>query len=122
MEHRTLVVAEDNRVIADMLTVLLGSLGYTVVACHEGAAVSACVAESQPHLVILDIQLPGLDGIEVFQQLRAGHGAIPVIFFTASEDLLHARLPDYRSQRAALVSKPNVVQLPPLIQQMLARD
>jgi signal transduction histidine kinase/ActR/RegA family two-component response regulator len=71
--YRVLAV-DDNRDAADMLGRLLLSLGCSALVVHDGAAALASAAGFKPHLVLLDIGLPGIDGYEVARRLR---GTLP---------------------------------------------
>lgn len=65
---------------------MLEADGYTVVGeAADGEAALAAVAELGPDLVLLDVQLPGIDGFEVAARLGAGGGA-PAIVLTSSRD------------------------------------
>ena len=76
--------------------------------CPHGRKAHACIRNKQPQVVILDIQMPGVDGIQLFHLLRADPStqAIPVIFFTANVHVLRERLPDYQALGAELLPKP----------------
>ena len=80
MNKRTeIVVADDNRDAADSLAQLLVLLGHRALAVHDGRqAVSACRAH-RPSLVILDVQMPIMNGIEAARAIRAGGHPLPVI-------------------------------------------
>ena len=68
----SVVVADDNRDAADSLVELLGALGYCAVAAYDGRqAVKVCSA-LEPDLVILDIQMPLLDGCAAARLIRIG--------------------------------------------------
>jgi DNA-binding response OmpR family regulator len=65
------VIADDDRDMAQGLQMLLQLWGFTVLVCHDGAAVLAAAPEFRPHVVLLDISLPKVDGLAVARQLRA---------------------------------------------------
>jgi len=64
------LVVDDNLDAADSLAMLLGSLGHDVKAVHDGQAALAAVLVFRPHVVLLDIGLPIMDGYEVARRLR----------------------------------------------------
>src|SRR5664279_5924628 len=73
-EVRVLVV-DDLPDAADTLAAVLEYDGYTVRVAHEGSEALAMIAEFQPHCVILDVNMPGLDGNDLSAELRRRHGA-----------------------------------------------
>ena len=80
-----LLVVEDDHDIAHLLSHSLGRAGFTVDLLHSGAEVQAAVKRTSPDLVLLDLMLPGLDGLEVCRALRGDPrtAAIPIIMLTA---------------------------------------
>ena len=66
-----ILVADDNKDAADTLSALLEVFGHTVRQVHDGEAAVACVTEFDPHLVLLDIGMPRLNGYECCRQIRA---------------------------------------------------
>ena len=87
MAQRILTVEDDPNVSA-MLRLVLGEAGYDVVSCADGAAAPGVFAESNPDLVLLDVMLPGMTGIEVCQAIRRTSGT-PIIMLTALESSEH---------------------------------
>ena len=84
MTKRILVVEdhEDNRQI---LRVLLGSAGYQMIEAHDGETALTTAASERPDLILMDIQLPGLDGYEATRRIKADPAlsAIPIIAVTS---------------------------------------
>ncbi|MDX6233264.1 MAG: hypothetical protein QOH68_2275, partial [Nocardioidaceae bacterium] len=80
------LVVEDDRSIADVLRLHLSRAGYGVHIENDGTGGLAQVAALRPALVLLDVGLPGLDGIEVCRRMRAQDDWTPVIFVTARDD------------------------------------
>ena len=84
MTSRILVV-DDDTALAEMIGIVLDTEGFETVFCADGAqAVDAFRAE-RPDLVLLDLMLPGMDGIEICTRLRAESG-VPIIMLTARTD------------------------------------
>lgn len=82
---RHVLLIEDEANIAEALRFILSRDGWQVSVISEGAAALAAVAGSKPDLVILDLMLPGLSGLEILQSLRAdpATAALPVLMLTA---------------------------------------
>jgi len=81
---RTVLVVEDEASIAEAVAARLRSEGFTVQVAGDGlAAVAACEA-LQPDLVVLDLMLPGLDGLEVCRQIQRDR-PVPVLMLTARD-------------------------------------
>jgi PAS domain S-box-containing protein len=72
---RTVLVVDDNVDAAQSLAVLLRLQGHTVRVVHDGETAIACVRESQPEVVLLDIGMPGMNGYQVARCLREKHAA-----------------------------------------------
>ncbi len=72
-QPRVLVV-DDLADMADSLTLLLRLWGYAALACYEGSAVVETVRAYQPHVVLLDLGMPRVDGFQVAQSLREETG------------------------------------------------
>jgi len=77
-----ILLVDDEPLIAESLTYSLRLEGYDVKSLGDGAQVLQAVEEYQPDLVVLDVMLPGISGLEVCRRLRA-RSSIPVIMLTA---------------------------------------
>ncbi|MBN1179473.1 MAG: response regulator [Anaerolineae bacterium] len=86
MDQKTVLYIEDNFHNRRIVRKLLQSRGYTVVEAEDGITGLAMVRESKPPLILLDISLPGMDGLEVVARIKADAELrqIPVIALTAS--------------------------------------
>ncbi len=84
MKARVLVV-DDDMALAEMLGIVLRTEGFDVVHCADGASALTLFRDSRPDLVLLDIMLPGLDGIEVCKRIR-GESGVPIVMLTARTD------------------------------------
>ena len=84
MQHKILVVDDEADVI-DMLGINLRSAGFQVVAVEDGAAALAKVRNEPPALIILDLMLPGMSGLEICKTLKGDIATrhIPIIMLTA---------------------------------------
>ncbi|MFD0788705.1 response regulator transcription factor, partial [Micromonospora azadirachtae] len=85
MSHRVLVV-DDDRTVSDVVCRYLEHAGYEVEHVGDGLAALDAVRERRPHLVVLDLMLPGLDGLQVCRRLRQGSEGVPIIMLTARGD------------------------------------
>jgi DNA-binding response OmpR family regulator len=86
MTRRVLVV-DDDRTVSDVVCRYLEHAGYAVTHAADGAAALAAVARERPDLVVLDLMLPEVDGLEVCRRLRAKPGdALPIVMLTAAGD------------------------------------
>jgi two-component system response regulator MtrA len=84
VKGRVLVV-DDDTALAEMLGIVLRSEGFEPVFCADGALALAAFRESRPDLVLLDLMLPGRDGIDVCRSIRAESG-VPIVMLTAKTD------------------------------------
>ncbi|GHC77814.1 response regulator transcription factor [Limoniibacter endophyticus] len=78
-----ILLAEDNRDLADALWKLLRSNGYVVDVVHDGASADAVIAAQSFDLIILDLNLPELDGLDVLRAMRSRQNGAPVLILTA---------------------------------------
>ena len=84
MSARILVV-DDDRALAEMLGMVLEGEGFEPIFSADGAEAISKFREARPDLVLLDVMLPGIDGIEVCKLIRAESG-VPIIMLTARTD------------------------------------
>lgn len=76
-----ILLVEDEPLVADVVRRYLSLAGYEVTVAPNGSTGLAAMAKVRPSLVILDLNLPGMDGMEVFRRLRSGYDT-PVIVLT----------------------------------------
>jgi len=81
-----ILVIEDEPAIAELIRLNLAGAGFGVRLERDGEAGLAAVARCRPDAVILDVGLPGIDGVEVCRRLRAAQDWTPVLFVTARDD------------------------------------
>jgi two-component system OmpR family response regulator len=82
---RTILVADDDPHIRQLLAFALGKAGLDVVEAEDGEAALASAQATPPDLVVLDINMPRMDGIEVCRRLRAS-GDVPILFLSSRDD------------------------------------
>lgn len=84
MNARILVI-DDDAALAEMIGIVLRAEGYDISFCADGSAALEAFHAAKPALVLLDLMLPGMDGIEVCGAIRAESG-VPIIMLTAKSD------------------------------------
>ncbi|MDG4822063.1 response regulator transcription factor [Asanoa sp. WMMD1127] len=85
MRERRILVVEDERTIADSIAVRLRAEGFAVGLAGDGPAAVDKARREPPDLVILDVMLPGFDGLEVCRRIQADR-PVPVLMLTARDD------------------------------------
>lgn len=85
MTKRRVLVVDDEPMVREVLQRYLELEGYRVTIAEDGEAALASFAEERPQLVLLDLMLPRIDGLEVFRRMRAD-APTPVIMLTARGD------------------------------------
>ena len=85
MADAAILVVDDDAPIRRMLDRTLSAEGYTVESAPDGGAALAAVERSTPDLIVLDVGLPGVDGLSVSKRLRAKGLAVPVLLLTARD-------------------------------------
>ncbi|MFA5400153.1 MAG: response regulator transcription factor [Dehalococcoidia bacterium] len=82
MSGRKILVVDDDVKTVTLVKMYLERDGHSVLTAYDGPAALRIFRERQPHLVLLDVMLPGLDGVEICRILRA-ESDIPIIMLTA---------------------------------------
>ena len=85
MSGQTILVVDDEPSISEVVTLYLRRAGYQVRVAHDGTAALAELEAALPDLVVLDLMLPGVDGLEITRRLRAV-GDTPIIMLTARRE------------------------------------
>ncbi|WP_394262715.1 MtrAB system response regulator MtrA [Trueperella sp.] len=80
-----ILVVDDDPAISEMVAILLESEGYEVSACAHGDSVLPLFRAEHPDLVLLDVMLPGMDGVSVARALRE-ESDVPIIMMSAKTD------------------------------------
>jgi two-component system response regulator MprA len=81
----TVLLVDDDARILRMLRRTLDAEGYAVAAAPDGGAALAQVERSLPDVIVLDVAMPGLDGLAVTRRLRAKGLAVPILLLTARD-------------------------------------
>jgi two-component system, OmpR family, response regulator MprA len=87
MPEAAILVVDDDPPIRRMLDRTLAAEGYAVESAADGGAALAAIELSAPDLIVLDVAMPGVDGLAVCRRLRAKGLATPVLLLTARDDL-----------------------------------
>ncbi len=85
MSGQTILVVEDERSISEVVSLYLSRAGYQVKVLYDGVAALKWLAQQKPDLVVLDLMLPGVDGLEITRRVRA-EGDTPIIMLTARRE------------------------------------
>lgn len=83
-----ILIVDDDRVAREMFTTVLGQSGYTVEAVRDGFEALARLERSAVDLVLTDLKMPGMDGLELIQKIHATDPGAPVILVTGASDTL----------------------------------
>ncbi|MBI3320423.1 MAG: response regulator [Candidatus Omnitrophica bacterium] len=81
-----LLIADDERKICLLLERFFSERGYEVLLAHDGPSALSCIRQHQPHLVFLDLRMPGLDGLDILKEARQIDETMKIIVLTAVED------------------------------------
>ena len=87
MNETAILVVDDDAPIRRMLDRTLAAEGYAVESAADGGEALAAVERSAPDLIVLDVSMPGLDGLAVCRRLRAKGLATPVLLLTARDEV-----------------------------------
>lgn len=81
-----ILVVDDEEALVHLITHNLNKEGFETIAAHDGNEAMRLVIEEQPDLVLLDLMLPGKDGLEICGEMRRANIMIPIIMLTARDD------------------------------------
>jgi DNA-binding response OmpR family regulator len=115
---RLVLVVDDDEMIRRLVRTVLEADDFEVIEAKDGDEALVVVDDKRPAVVVLDVMMPGLNGVEVCQQLD--HGAVKVIILTARDD---AELAEQCMQAGAdaFLTKPfSSIQLLDLVEDLLA--
>ncbi|NCC69045.1 MAG: response regulator transcription factor, partial [Clostridia bacterium] len=115
-----ILVVDDEKLLVKGIKFNLENEGYQVDACHDGETAVQMARESSYDVIILDLMMPRLDGLEACQQIR-GFSTVPIIMLTArSED--SDKLLGFESGADDYITKPfNILELKARIRALLRR-
>lgn len=111
--RRKILVADDETSIREILSIQLARMGYEVVLAADGLEAVAAYEQEKPDLVLLDVMMPRLNGLNACQQIRALEKKtgrrVPVLFLTA-RDTTHDKTSAALSGGDDFVAKPVSLQ------------
>ena len=115
MGERILVV-DDSKLVTDIVKMRLEMYGYEVDLAYSGEEALARLQETAPDLMVLDVQMPGIDGYDVCRRVRANpvFEELPIIMLTSMDDKragFEAGVDDYLNKDLDLLDLPNRVKL-----------
>jgi two-component system, OmpR family, response regulator len=102
---RRVLVVDDEDNVTHLVSSALRFDGFETITADSGTAALAAVAANDPDLIVLDVMMPGMDGLGVLQNLRSAGSQIPVIFLTA-RDAASDRIGGLRAGANDYVVKP----------------
>lgn len=88
---RRILIVDDDPAVVELLRDYFTEAGYTTDTALTGRDALTLIPQSRPDVVLLDIRMPHMDGVEVLGRIRAAHAAIPVIMITGNDDIALAR-------------------------------
>src|SRR6185295_18142838 len=86
-----ILVVDDEAPVREVLAEYFATEGYTVETSGSGVEALTAVRDGHADLVLLDVRMPGLDGVQVLRRIREFDGHVPVIMVTANEDVTLAK-------------------------------
>jgi len=94
LEHPRVLVVDDNDTILERATATLSQSFEVIGAVKNGAAALEAVSALHPDVIVLDISMPGMSGLEVAERLRGTGSTVPIVFLTVhnNEELVRAAL------------------------------
>ncbi|NJN16932.1 MAG: response regulator [Oscillochloris sp.] len=111
-----ILVVDDSKLVTDIVKMRLEMFGYQVRLAHSGEEALAAIAADMPDLMVLDVQMPGIDGYEVCRRLRDNPSLddLRIIMLTSSDDkhaAFEAGVDDYLNKDIDLLNLPNRVRM-----------
>jgi two-component system response regulator (stage 0 sporulation protein F) len=83
MERKKILIAEDEEILRFLYQEELEDAGYEVVTANNGKEALLQLEKREPDLVILDISMPQMDGLEALRRIKEQHDGIPVLLYTS---------------------------------------
>ena len=87
---KRILIVDDDKDLRFNLSCILKEKGYEVIAAVDGKQALNALAQSSPDLVLLDVRLPGMDGVELLEEMKKIEKNLPIIMLTAYSDVKSA--------------------------------
>ena len=122
MEHAlTVLIVDDNPAVRRLIATVVAPIVRAIHECADGAAAIDACTKLRPDVVLMDLAMPGLDGIEATRAIRAGHPAVRVLIVT-DHDGADLREAAAHAGASGYVVKDNLLDLRHLLTQNSARS
>jgi CheY-like chemotaxis protein len=120
-DRKDVLVVDDDPALVGMVELLLDSEGYQVTTAEEGQQALDGIARKMPHLILLDMLMPGMDGWEFAREFHAKYDhRVPIVVLTAAEN---ARQRAQEIDAEGYLGKPfEIDDLVKVVQKYLARE
>lgn len=83
---KKILIVDDERSLVELCQIVLGAAGFDVRGAYSGREALNMIMEEVPDLVLLDVMMPGMNGLEVCRQIRSQHDRRPrIVMYTADE-------------------------------------
>ena len=109
--EKLVLVVDDEPSVCKALRSILKMEGYRVITAADGEAATHLVKEKNPEVILLDINLPKIDGREVCRRVRASYPATRVIYYSADAELIAAfKSKELPGEADAYIAKPGTIK------------
>jgi YesN/AraC family two-component response regulator len=99
------LIADDEEDIRDLLGLLLEDLGFEVIKAGDGNSAVSLFQEARPSIVLTDIKMPGMDGIEVLKKVKTERPEVEVIMISGHGDM-NLAIESLKYEAADFITKP----------------
>lgn len=122
MNHPRIVIAEDHPEVLEALRDIVEDFGEVVSIVKDGAALVDAAAQLEPDIVIADISMPGMNGLEATRALRRYAPNSKVIILTVHRESIYVSLAFAAGARGYLLKRSAAAELPQAVMHVLAGD
>lgn len=86
MSHKKILIIDDDVTALDIVDYLFEDKGYDVIRRADGLSALECVDDVQPHIILIDLMMPKMNGQECIKEIRHKGMQVPIVAFTAVDD------------------------------------